>query len=76
MVYLLNVLLDNYAVIIILLLFVGLDEVKLSEDQYSLQHIKAFGLHNHLIADPWNPHIVFFVDANWCVQKVTVHMVS
>ena len=60
----------------VILIFLGLDEVKLTEDQYSLQHIKAFGLNNHLITDPWNPHIVFFLDANWQLQKLTVHLVT
>ena len=45
------------------------DICKLTEDQYSYQHLKAFGTHNHLISDPWNQHLVYVVDSNWSVQK-------
>ena len=53
----------------------GLDEVKLSQDEYSLQHIKAFGINNQLISDPWNPHVVFFIGGDWHIFRLIIHMV-
>ncbi|ELU10197.1 hypothetical protein CAPTEDRAFT_201699 [Capitella teleta] len=46
--------------------------LKLSERQYSLQHVKAFGLHNHLILDPWNKNCVFYVDSQWKICLVSI----
>ena len=57
-------------------LFAAVDDVTLTENQYSYQHVKSFGKHNHLVVDPWNPHLVFFVDDQWKVRKVTVLSVS
>ena len=43
-----------------------------SNDFYSYQHLKAFGIHNHLFADPWNKDSVWFVDEKWHISKVTM----
>ncbi|XP_070575925.1 nudC domain-containing protein 1-like [Ptychodera flava] len=50
----------------------GVDEVKLHENQYSLQHVKAFGIRNYLVTDQWNPHCVFYVDDQWKVKQMRV----
>ncbi|XP_022082345.1 nudC domain-containing protein 1-like [Acanthaster planci] len=50
----------------------GIDEVKLRNDQYTLQHVKAFGIHNHLVHDQWNPNCVYYIDQEW---KVIQHRV-
>ena len=52
------------------------DQVKLTDDQYSYQHVKAFGIHNHLVHDPWNQDTVYFVDSTWSVYSFTVNLVS
>ncbi|KAL5022512.1 hypothetical protein ScPMuIL_001667 [Solemya velum] len=38
--------------------------VQLSEDQYSYQHSKLFGVHNHLILDPYVNDCIYYVDKN------------
>ena len=58
------------------MLFTAVDDVTLTQNQYSYQHVKSFGKHNHLVVDPWNPHLVFFVDDLWKVRKFTVLSVS
>nr|CAG4648027.1 EOG090X08S2 [Moina brachiata]SVE93097.1 EOG090X08S2 [Moina brachiata] len=37
------------------------ENLKPSEDQFSFQHVKTFGLHNHLSEDPWNSDLAYFV---------------
>ncbi|XP_074646894.1 nudC domain-containing protein 1-like [Tubulanus polymorphus] len=37
------------------------DELKLQENQFSYQHVKAFAVHNHLFLDPYNPNCVFYI---------------
>lgn len=51
------------------------DAAALTDDQYSYQHLKAFGNHNHLFTDPWNPDCVWLVDADWHVQQAQVNKV-
>lgn len=50
------------------------DQVSPSESQYSLQHATIFGLHNHLIRDPWEPRTGYFVDTEWTIQKVKFNL--
>ncbi|XP_071785195.1 nudC domain-containing protein 1-like [Asterias amurensis] len=50
----------------------GIDEVKLRGDQYTLQHVKAFGIHNHLILDQWHNNCVYYVNQQW---KVIQHRI-
>ncbi|XP_046396299.1 nudC domain-containing protein 1 [Ischnura elegans] len=45
------------------------DHVLRSEEQYSLQHVKLFGLQNHLFYDPWSANDVYFVDEKWMIQR-------
>ncbi|XP_038068788.1 nudC domain-containing protein 1-like isoform X2 [Patiria miniata] len=54
----------------------GIDEVKLRSDQYTLQHVKAFGIHNHLVHDQWNPNCVFYIDKRWRVVQHRVVLES
>jgi len=49
-----------------------IDVAKLPDDLYSYQHLKAFGIHNHLCLDPWNANTVWFVDESWHIQKGTI----
>ncbi|XP_069477613.1 nudC domain-containing protein 1 isoform X3 [Ambystoma mexicanum] len=37
-------------------------EVKLRDDQYTLDHMRAFGMYNYLHCDPWYQDSVYFVD--------------
>lgn len=54
----------------------GVDVVQLSEDQYSVHHVRIFGLTNHLVLDQWNPNTVYFIDQHWNVRELTVTIVS
>nr|CAD7448547.1 unnamed protein product [Timema bartmani] len=45
------------------------DHVLPSDDQYSFLHVKAFGLHNHLSADPWSTEYIYFIDKKWKIQR-------
>ncbi|XP_013381383.1 nudC domain-containing protein 1 isoform X2 [Lingula anatina] len=53
-----------------------LDEVKLTSGQYSLQHLKAFGIHNHLFQDPWATNTVYFVNSRWDIVKFVANNAS
>ena len=44
-----------------------------SDEQFSFQHVKTFGLHNHLIDDPWHPEYFFFVAEDQQVFRVHLH---
>lgn len=46
------------------------DRVYVREDQYSFLHVQLFGLHNHLIQDPWNKSSAYFIDKDFVVQCV------
>lgn len=48
------------------------ENLKPSEDQFSFQHVKTFGLHNHLMEDPWNSKIAFFVGQNLQVYRINL----
>lgn len=50
----------------------SIDEVKLRDDEYTFQHMQAFGLTNYLIGDLWNPNCVYYVDSDW---KVVQHRI-
>ena len=54
----------------------GIDEVKLRGDQYTLQHVKAFGIHNHLILDQWHNNCVYYVNQQWKVIQHRIILVS
>uniref|UniRef100_A0A8C5FCR9 NudC domain-containing protein 1 n=1 Tax=Gadus morhua TaxID=8049 RepID=A0A8C5FCR9_GADMO len=50
----------------------AVEEVKLKETQYTLDHVRAFGMYNYLHLDPWYPDSVFFVDCKGRVLNLTV----
>ncbi|KAI4883688.1 hypothetical protein NFI96_012391 [Prochilodus magdalenae] len=47
-------------------------EVKLKDSQYTLDHMKAFGMYNYLHIDPWYEESVYFVDCKGRVLNLTV----
>lgn len=50
----------------------GVDVVQLREDQYSVHHVRIFGLTNFLVLDKWNPDAVYFIDRHWNVRELKV----
>ncbi|OXB80737.1 UNVERIFIED_CONTAM: hypothetical protein H355_013530 [Colinus virginianus] len=54
----------------------GLDaavaEVKLRDDQYTLDHMRAFGMYNYLHLDPWYQDNVYYVDQFGRVMNLSV----
>lgn len=54
----------------------GVDVVELREDQYSVHHIRTFGLTNHLVLDAWNGDAVYFIDQHWNVRELKVTIES
>jgi hypothetical protein len=50
------------------------------EDLFSLQYVRAFGSHNHLVIDHWQDsnlcERVYFVDENNEVQQATIKVTS
>lgn len=51
-------------------------EVKLKDSQYTLDHMKAFGMYNYLHADPWYEESVYFIDCKGRVLSLKVTLVS
>jgi len=51
-------------------------EVKLKDSQYTLDHVRAFGMYNYLHIDPWYEDSVYFVDSKGRVLNLTVTLVS
>ncbi|XP_051948525.1 nudC domain-containing protein 1 [Xyrauchen texanus] len=47
-------------------------EVKLKDSQYTLDHMRAFGMYNYLHIDPWYEESVYFVDSKGRVLNLTV----
>ncbi|KAJ3609757.1 hypothetical protein NHX12_024268 [Muraenolepis orangiensis] len=50
----------------------AVEEVKLKDSQYTLDHVRAFGMYNYLHLDPWYPDSVFLVDCEGRVLNLTV----
>lgn len=50
------------------------EEFKLNE--YTLEHMQAFGMYNHLHLDPWYEDSVLFVDSKGRILSLTVILVS
>ncbi|MEE6507583.1 hypothetical protein FKM82_026765, partial [Ascaphus truei] len=50
-------------------------EVKLRDDQYTLDHMRAFGMYNYLHCDSWFQDNMFYVDQLGKVMNVTVPLV-
>lgn len=51
-----------------------MEELKLEE--YTLEHMRAFGMYNYLHLDPWYEDSVLFVDCKGRVLSLTVILVS
>ncbi|XP_028819791.1 nudC domain-containing protein 1 [Denticeps clupeoides] len=47
-------------------------EVKLKDSQYTLEHMRAFAMYNHLHTDPWYEDSVYFVDSRGRLLNLTV----
>lgn len=54
----------------------AVEEVKLKDTQYTLEHMRAFGMYNYLHLDPWYEDSVLFVDCKGRVLNLTVTLVS
>uniref|UniRef100_A0A3Q3AI60 NudC domain-containing protein 1 n=1 Tax=Kryptolebias marmoratus TaxID=37003 RepID=A0A3Q3AI60_KRYMA len=48
------------------------EEVKLKDSHYTLEHMRAFGMFNYLHLDPWCEDSVLFVDCKGRVLSLTV----
>lgn len=55
---------------------VAVEEVKLKDNDYTLEHMRAFGMYNYLHLDPWYEDSVLFVDCKGRVLSLTVTLVS
>lgn len=53
----------------------AVEEVKLKDTQYTLEHMRAFGMYNYLHLDPWYEDSVLFVDCKGRVLNLTVTLV-
>ncbi|KAM8967892.1 nudC domain-containing protein 1 [Pelodytes ibericus] len=47
-------------------------EIKLRDDQYTLDHMRAFGMYNYLHCNPWVPDSMFYVDQLGRVMNFSV----
>uniref|UniRef100_A0A3P9M8P4 NudC domain-containing protein 1 n=1 Tax=Oryzias latipes TaxID=8090 RepID=A0A3P9M8P4_ORYLA len=54
----------------------AVEEVKLKDTQYTLEHMRAFGMYNYLHLDPWYEDSVLFVDCKGRVLNLTVTLDS
>ena len=52
---------------------VAVEHLKPNDEQFSFQHVKTFGLHNHLIDDPWNEEIAFFISKDLQIFYINIH---
>ena len=50
-------------------------EVKLRDDQYTLEHMHAFGMYNYLHSDSWYQDSVYYIDNLGRVMNLTVMLV-
>ncbi|XP_008298036.1 nudC domain-containing protein 1 [Stegastes partitus] len=50
----------------------AVEEVKLKDSHYTLEHMRAFGMYNYLHLDPWYEDSVVFVDCKGRVLSLTV----
>ncbi|NXY89711.1 NUDC1 protein, partial [Alcedo cyanopectus] len=53
-------------------LFSAVAEVKLRDDQYTLDHMRAFGMYNYLHLDSWYQDNVYYVDQFGRVMNLSV----
>ncbi|KAM9838372.1 nudC domain-containing protein 1 [Aulostomus maculatus] len=50
----------------------AVEEVKLTDTQYTMSHMRAFGMYNYLHLDPWYEDSILFVDCKGRVLGLTV----
>ncbi|XP_026987415.1 nudC domain-containing protein 1 isoform X3 [Sagmatias obliquidens] len=50
-------------------------EVKLRDDQYTLEHMHAFGMYNYLHCDSWYQDSVYYVDNLGRIMNLTVMLI-
>ncbi|KAI6075198.1 NudC domain-containing protein 1 [Aix galericulata] len=50
-------------------------EVKLRDDQYTLDHMRAFGMYNYLHLDSWSQDNVYYVDQSGRVMNLSVTLI-
>lgn len=50
-------------------------EVKLRDDQYTLEHMHAFGMYNYLHCDSWYQDSVYYIDTLGRIMNLTVMLV-
>lgn len=50
----------------------AVEELHLKDARYTLEHMRAFGMYNHLHLDPWYADSVLFVDSRGRVLSLTV----
>ena len=51
---------------------VGVQHLRPSDEQFSFQHVKTFGYHNHLYSDPWNSEFVFYMSKDLQVFRASI----
>ncbi|XP_004680058.1 PREDICTED: nudC domain-containing protein 1 [Condylura cristata] len=51
-------------------------EVKLRDDQYTLEHMHAFGMYNYLHCDSWFQDSVYYIDNLGRIMNLTVMLVQ
>jgi len=57
-------------------LSVGVKHLTPSDEQFSFQHAKTFGYHNHLCSDPWNSEFVFYLSKDLQVFRASIHSLT
>uniref|UniRef100_A0A9L0JQ08 NudC domain containing 1 n=1 Tax=Equus asinus TaxID=9793 RepID=A0A9L0JQ08_EQUAS len=50
-------------------------EVKLRDDQYTLEHMHAFGMYNYLHCDSWYQDSVYYIDNLGRIMNLTVMLI-
>lgn len=51
---------------------VSVEHLQPSDQQFSYQHVKTFGLHNHLIDDPFHDEFAYFISNDSQIFEVNV----
>nr|CAG4642619.1 EOG090X08S2 [Evadne anonyx] len=51
---------------------VGVEHLCPSNEQFSYQHAKTFGYHNHLYSDPWNTEFAFYMSKDLQVFRASI----
>nr|CAG4650276.1 EOG090X08S2 [Sida crystallina] len=52
---------------------IGVEHLKPSDEQFSFQHVKSFGYHNHLIVDLWHNDFAYFITKDLGIYRVKLH---